>query len=201
VLTSGNIVLLLAGDYSPLEGMDCTRQLVPITGKPLLQRTWEQIQPFGFHTVIVTPHESIYSLFPYHFEPKRYDLGAQTLLSTKSIWGDRTFVLMGDTLYSGEVVNIIMSSETGLGFYGNKDEISGIVFDTVHSDAIITALEQVGTHKPWSWVFYRLLCGFGIREHSFDDRYHFIPDGDPTRDFDSVRVYHKFLEEHSWAKS
>lgn len=197
----GNVILILTADYKFLEGMECPRQLIPIAGEPLLQRTWKQIQPYGFHNFVVTPHEQIQRLFPFCFEPGRYDYGAQTFLSTRPVWGTRTFILLGDVLYSGEAISMIMSDENDVGFYGDRHEICGIVFDRTQFDTIATALEGVGTHKPWLWVFYRLFCGFGVKEHSFDNRYHFLPDGDLTRDFDTIKVYRDYLEKHPWARS
>lgn len=198
-----SIALIMAGDFSPLEDGGPTRQMLPISGEPLLQRTWKQLQPFGIPILIVADHRSICNVFDNCIAPDpQSNTGAMMLLDTQSVWGDRTFVLMGDTVYSDDVINMIMSNENDLSFYGDHSEIYGVVFEKNQINRVVDALENVGAgYSWWLWVFYRMLCGFDATSHRFDDLiYHFIPEGDYTRDFDSIDYYHKFLREHEWAR-
>lgn len=201
-MITGNVALILAGQGSCLEGMECPRVLIPISGEPLLVRTWDQLQKFDVLPMVVTPHRPIYSLFPHCFIPKHSATGPETLLSTRPIWGDRTYVLMGDVIYADSVMNTIMADENILSVYGSKDEIVGIVFSKKRTLRVETALQGTWTHKPWLWAFYRLLCGVGVSNHQFDDAiYYHIPEEGYTRDIDTIVQYRKFLEEYPWARS
>ena len=199
-----DIVLIMAGDFSPLEDGGPTRQMLAIGGQPLIQRTWEQVQPFGVPTLIVASHDSICDLFPNDtIAPSpQSSTGALMLLDTQFVWGDRTFVLMGDTAYSDDVISMVMSDRNELSFYGDRSEIYGIVFERNQVGKVAEALKKVDPgYSWWLWVLYRILCGFPMTSHRFDDTvYHFTPDGDYTRDFDSINYYQKFLEEHEWAR-
>ena len=198
-MITGDSAIILAGQGSCLEGMECPRVFVPVGGKPLLVRTREQVQKFEVFPMIVTPHKPIYSQFPHCFVPEYSDTGAETLLSARPIWGDRTYVLMGDVLYSDEVMHMIMIDRNILSVYGDKDEIFGIVFAKKRAHMVTAALGGTWTHRPWLWAFYRLLCGFGVTSHRFDDTiYHRTPEGDYTQDFDTIQKYQKFLEKHVW---
>ena len=93
------------------------KQLIDINGVPLICRTIEQVKPFDHNIILIAP-EPFNDIIPagislttlgYREHEKRPLLDG--ILRCKKFWTERTFILLGDVIYSNYAIETIFSVE------------------------------------------------------------------------------------------
>lgn len=218
---SNNLILILcAGRASKWKG-PVPKQCALVEGKPLIQRTVGQVAEtwacqdiyiitHDVHVVGGVSHGAFVSIPTYH----RYVCG--TLLSTMHLWPghDRVTVLLGDVVYSPELLSAIDKDALpeGIRFYGSEYErwaitwkhgFNGIMIETLVSSMRLAikgyALDKLATP-------FRLLADHPLRKPYGSGAAPYRPelytlwDHDYVDDFDYVEEYDKWLKQNPWAQ-
>lgn len=191
-------LILAAGDSDRWKGR-IPKQLIQIRNEPLISGTIRQIR-HKRHYIITHNQEIIGALNgSEHFEPKQQRWITETLLSTKSLWGERTLVLLGDVIYSDEAIDLMLNCTKPLSVFGCKWEIFGLSFSGQNINEVRTSLsvaiehaEQGGRGKLWE--FYRTYCGIPLSNTQTLEKEVFVPIDDRTNDIDSIEEYFLHLQ-------
>ena len=207
-------LIVAAGESERWHG-ECPKQLVDVAGEPLLTRTLRQLAALGQSPVVVTHKPEIEAVAERCFKPQRRRWLAETVLSTRRLWRGMTVVLLGDVVWTDEVLRRVMTAGRSPRVYGNYNEIYAVAFARQDWERVIGALERAvedaeagGRGKLWQ--FYRALCRReNLHRHHWDyDIFEVVPsDGTPagnhaafTQDFDTLEDYHRFLDRWPWAR-
>jgi len=186
--------------------------LAEIEGMPLVVRTCKQLEKFGYEAVVVTHNEEVQKAVKTYFVPEVHGAWSETLMSTKSLWADRTVALHGDVIFSEKLLERILAEDRPLQFHGRPGDAYAIVFKRDAWPEILAALETAIADYKVSitardngliWPFYRALCGWPLHpeRHRGDRLYTHWTEKDYAQDIDAVRDYRKFLEKHAWARA
>jgi len=146
-------LILCAGQAQRFDGI--VKQLIPLTvGETILSRMIRQLHNRGFvkdeiHVVVAPESQEIYNALKSQdvmAAVSRQNFGnTHTALMTKDLWVDNTFILLGDVVYSQQVMDTIVSHEKDIVFFGDIWEIFGVQF-TDHKLAE-TAFKHGMLHK------------------------------------------------------
>ena len=209
------ILILASGDPRRDWTDENPCQLAPIAGQPLLLYTLAQLKSRGHDTnvTVVTHSMTIATVVPQYFYPEVHFYWAETVLSTRLIWTERTIILHGDVIFSPTVLDSILAEKASIAFHGSMGEAFGIVFTTESharirialADAIEDAPKDLPMRKGRGlvWQFYRAFNGTHLHKHVHNwDIYRLAPKDDYTCDIDhSIKKHTAFLENHPWARS
>ena len=130
------VLSLCAGNATRFNGE--LKQLLPIGGgETILGRQLRQVKNFG------VPEEDIFvvtrsaEIVEYTAKlgiqteyPSSCSKTCDTALSTHKLWGEKTVILLGDVIYSNDVIKIILSVDTPIKFFGDLWEIYAVAFNT-----------------------------------------------------------------------
>jgi hypothetical protein len=108
---SSQILIMACGSAFLDRGFKVNRHLVPIAGIPMILRTVRQLAEREHRPTIATYHEGIKRVVggeADYFLPEYHRWYPETFLHTCSLWTDYNVVLLGDTVYSDEVLDEIM---------------------------------------------------------------------------------------------
>jgi len=214
MVNTPTILILASGDPRRDWTMESPCQLAPVEGQPLILRTLSQLQTRGHNenVTVVTHKPAIISVVPRHFIPNPRFYWAETVLSTRLLWTERTIILHGDVIFSSAVLDSILSDTSPIAFYGSMGEVFGITFTSDrHADmriALVVAIHDAPLDLPYRkgrglvWQFYRALNGTHLHRHVHNwDIYRLVPKDDYTCDIDHSRKKHAaFLEKYEWAR-
>lgn len=178
-------IILAAGEAVRFHGI--RKQLLTLpNGDTLLERQIRQVRERGGLPFVVTLDESLaqYARFSGASVIEPYDQRfiVSSLLSTRDYWHkDRTLVLLGDVLYSKEVMDDLFMRTMHLGIWLNGRDVYALSFTPKHwvgielglRAEIISAEEWRRTGKLRSWFETVFPRPFAV---AVDDY---------TRDFDS----------------
>ena len=172
------------------------KQLLPVHGVPLLNRTVQQVLYRGQTPVVVTHDDSIAAVAQRAgagcIMPRYRDKTCSTLWSTRGLWQERTVVLLGDVYYKQRCFNAVLGFDGKLAFFGDVDEIFGVSF-TPHRalDHAITRARH--TKRGKLWELYRACEGLDLEEHVIRTNgiFHYVDDG--TADVDTWEEYKALL--------
>ena len=190
-------------------------QMAMVEGQPLILRTLSQLKERGhdWRVTVVTHKPAIMSIIQHYFIPSPRFYWAETVLSTRILWTDRTIILHGDVIFSPAVLDAILADTAPIAFHGAMGEAFGITFTTEHHHRILTALEDAKEDAPKDlpmrkgrglvWQFYRAFNGTHLHKHVHNwDIYRLAPKDDYTCDIDhSIKKHTEFLEKYAWARS
>ena len=208
-------VLILAAGNAVRIGGEC-KQLLHIGNTTILGRIIKQVRERGYDPVVVTHHEMIQSYAADiwdigYFVPEKHSVTCETLLSTESLWTNRTIVLLGDVIYSNATMDAIFDVATNkeefiTRVFGDHWEVFAIVlileegFDCYGYERIRQSLESAKDYRGGKLrFFYRLLMGFDIDEKEKEGEpletvvFYYIHDW--TRDIDMPSQYERALIE------
>ena len=189
-------------------------QMAMVEGEPLILRTLSQLKTWGHdqNVFTVTHKEPIKAVVPRYFAPEPRFYWAETVLSTHTLWTERTIILHGDVIFSPAVLESILTEKAPIAFHGAMGEAFGITFTTeAHAriwcalaDAIEDAPKDIPNRKGRGlvWQFYRAFNGTHLHKHVHNwDIYRLTPEDDYTCDIDhSIKKHTEFLEKHAWAR-
>lgn len=200
------ILILCAGDSKRFSWEGRSKHRLIVYSEELLTRMVRQCSERGEKPTIVTHRPEIlrglvdygYSLF----DPQYREYTCDTLRSTSPLWDERVTVLLGDVIYSDELLNEILLQHRPIMFWGSQfdGEIYSLSF-TDHSEIIRGLFEvkrrvSMGHHGQLWQLFYSLndLCP-QVHPNSIPLKYFsYVSSTDITQDFDSVEDYEKFIE-------
>jgi hypothetical protein len=215
------VLILACGSANHRRGFKVNRHLVPVAGVPMILRTVRQLAERGHRPTIATYHEDIKRVVggeADYFLPEYYRWYPETLLYTRPLWADFNAVLLGDTIYSDEVLDEILSClhEDALWIHGKPfgDFDAGVTFSRqFHSrvaqaccDAVGGIIERKRKHGADAWVgstgpFMRALHGIDLwtTPDRLDYEYHRVIDVGFSKDFDKPGQYDAWLKNNEWA--
>jgi hypothetical protein len=213
---------MAAGESARWE-KDYPKQLAKVGNHTVISRIAAQLEYLkNDHTdpIIVARDNRIirewHDVGPFHGifnpDPRHRFFLARGLLHTREIWGDkRTIFLLGDVIYSNEIIeHIVRSTREKMGevrFWLGKGEIFAIAIDWRAYDAMHGVMREVNEFASRqygsvpihtigkAWHIYRLYNGLPLDSNSTK----LMPTGflvdDYTVDIDKLADYHKFTKE------
>lgn len=215
------ILILACGSAFHDRGFKINRHLIPIAGVPMILRTVRQIGEHGHRPVIVTYHGDIKQAVEDeadYFLPEHHRWYPETFLHTRPLWTDYNAVLLGDTVYSDEVLDEIMSylGQDALWIHGKPygDFDAGVTFSEQFADIVAQACERAVAgieqhkreHGAEAWVgstgpFMRALHNIDLwtTPDRRDYLYHHEVKVGYTKDFDQPGQYEAWLKNNEWA--
>lgn len=190
------VIILAAGKSTRFNGV--IKQLLPIGRDTILGRMIKQCHLLGYDdpTIMVrSVADSIkymdYTTHPYIAE--KHDTTCDTILSSQPLWGDRTIVLLGDVIYSPEVINSIFKYTGEFSVWGNSWEIFAMSFSRKVWYDLIVALEKGSKYKLGKIRYmYKYYIGIEPDKKEIDGTPpgpHFVYTHDWTRDIDMQQEY------------
>lgn len=183
-------LVLCAGDAMRMGGVK--KQLLPIGNRTILGRILHQLYKREQRTILITHDTEIALFHDLVHSPKNRETTCDTLLSTVHLWGNRTIVLLGDVIYSGDIMDKIMNCHEPIKVFGNSAEIFALVFDKNFHEEIKLLLHKGSKRFPGKLrCFFHAYCDFepgrGVAEPL--DNEVFFRTHDWTRDVDSPHEY------------
>jgi len=211
------ILILCAGEHKRWANyLGIPKQLISINGESLLERMVRLLRNKGYYNIVIVSHDERLRLSNCgFFRPSSFRWIAQTLLSTYSLWTDKTIILLGDVFFTERAINTITKSSRGINVYGRPNvsrftftkygEIFALLFDKNNWDKIKAHAEIVcrdaglgGRGKLWE--FYRSLAGYPLTEHKIENEI-FNTIHDLTDDIDDPAKYDRIIRIYTYATS
>jgi hypothetical protein len=200
------VLILAAGEARRFKGID--KQLLPVGDETIINRIVRQVKDRGSTSNIVTTNDEIIrstrDTNVSYIRPMSSETVCDTLRSAESSWSviNRTIVLLGDVVYSKQLMNTIFGLKGELRVVGNTWEIFALSFsDETHvQDRILEYLNKAHkTHPAKLRTFYRLYCGFEpdvkVYEGQPLENKVFVWSNDWSNDMDSWEKYQTFVKE------
>jgi len=223
-INNTKILILCAGDGTRWDNyLGVPKQLIPINGEPLLNRTLRLLCDHGYNDIAIIAHDNRLNLKGVEFfKPPQFRWTIETLLSTQPLWAEKTIVLLGDVFYTNQALATILSSNQGVHVYGRHGQ--NLFTYTPHGELFAISFEENDHYKMKKhlniarsdafsggrgkiWEFYRSLAGFPLNEHKKplneqrkEDEI-FISIHDLTDDIDRPKEYDKVIKRYSYAAS
>jgi len=195
------IIILASGTQERWKG-EGLKQLSLINNVPLIERTLDQLDN---KAVVITVHRELMK-YPYYI-PSGCRWTVETFLSTQSLWGDRTIVLLGDVLYSEADLKTILDYDGDHSVFGSflQGELFAFSFSHTVNSKILFHLKRVIFHAQFGgrgklWELYRSLVGLPLHWHRKRD--HFVEISGST-DFDTYDEYKQYIHDGTvkkWSK-
>lgn len=198
-------IILCAGSGERWGGyLGVPKQLVRIGKEALLDRTVRLLRENGVTNIhVVSNDERLKVEHVNLFSPALSRWTVETLLSTRSLWAERTVVLLGDVFYSEDAMRAAIEFDGPVRVFGRSGpswftscewaEIFAVSFTREAIGRIAHAADcalqaAAGGGKGKLWQMYYSLLGSPMDEHRIDSDVFFVID-DFTDDFDSPEDY------------
>ncbi len=202
------VLILCAGDSKRFSWEGRSKHRLIVYGEELLTRMVRQCSERGEKSTIVTHRpEILRGLFDYDYSlfiPQHREYTCDTLRSTHPLWGnERVTVLLGDVIYSDELIDEILSNQKPIMFWGRSALVREIYSLSFTDRSEITrGLGDVmgrvseGYHGQLWQLFYSLNdLSPDCHPNSLPLKYFsYVSPLDHTQDFDRVEDYEKFIE-------
>ena len=217
ILSKTSIIILCAGEAERWNNyLGIPKQLITIGGETLLERTVRLCRAKNNYDIhIVSNNDLLRTETCNYFEPSKHQWIVETLLSTQSLWNEKTIILLGDVFFTQKAIHTILKSDENFHFYGRFGaskytsttwgEIFALSFSRYEWPNLITNAQQVclqaksgGRGKLWE--LYRSLAGFLPEEHKVENNI-FISIHDFTDDFDSPIEYKANIRRYEYLTS
>jgi hypothetical protein len=180
-------LIFAAGTGSRWAAKGYPKQLHPLRGVPILNRTVGQLLERGARPVIVTADPRLNVPGAEIFEPTGRRWLVESIISTHSLWRGEMLGLFGDVCWTHEAMDVLCST-TGLRFLGRSHasrktggcpELFGWTFGPSDYDRLMRGLQvglahalakdPTGEHYDYMtgaiWQPYRAIEGLPIDEH------------------------------------
>lgn len=114
------------------------KQLAIVNNRPLIEHILHELP----QAVVVT-HRDELKVYP-SITPLRHEYVLETILSTQHLWGERTIILLGDTLYDPKDMNTILEYNGEFSIFGSSTqvEIFAVSFTAVHKQRLLQHLYE-----------------------------------------------------------
>lgn len=191
------------------------KQLVKIGKESTLERAVRLIRELGVTDITSISHDNKLTVDGCGlFRPSARRCTAETMLSSCSLWSNRTVILLGDVFFTKPAIHQILRSRRNIGVFGrrgpnqfngrNHGEIFAIAFDREQKGLIEnTTARVIGLFEKgaWGnlWDFYHVIVGLPLWSSDVEDDV-FLEIHDLTDDFDSpndflssIAIYERFV--------
>ncbi len=96
------------------------KQLAPIMGQPLLERTLQQLHDLGHKDIHIISNDSrLHLAHANAFMPGQQAYPVDVLAATEPLWQKEQLVLLGDVYYTDAVLRTMLSAKTPLMLFGH----------------------------------------------------------------------------------
>lgn len=196
------VLILAAGKQQRWGSEYPIKQLLPIGNTTIIERIARQVM--SYDPVVVTCNPELLHLFPASYCPKNHRWTCETLLNTKEIWSSQNYILLGDTVYSSQLLKKLFDCADRFRVFGNPWEIFCLTFQPSRAlenrlQTTIAKAEQskgIGTLRQ----FFRLYTGTTERNDISNPFFELIDHiTDYTNDIDTPKQYENFLREWMYA--
>lgn len=197
-------LILAAGKGTRWHGLPVKQLLDIINGEPLIMRIVRQVKARGRTPIVVTHHKSIAdAVYPHAniYAPAKHDKTCETLLSCKSLWGEHTPVLLGDTIYSKNIMDMILTRRRPITFFGDRWEIYALSFMREAWEEIEYGIQKAILHRAGRLRYlYRALVGRKLDDQESEEElraqpiFHYMSWADWTTDIDKQDQYNLFIQ-------
>lgn len=97
------------------------KQLIEIGGETLLDRAIRLLKRDGVSDIHVVTHNQLLKQEGIKtFAPEKYEWTVESLLSTRTLWKEKTLVLLGDVFYTNKAMHRIVTSPNSIGVFGRS---------------------------------------------------------------------------------
>ena len=217
VSESTKVLILCAGESTRWANyLDVPKQLISFNGESLMNRMVRLLHNKGFYDVVVISHDERLRLSNCgFFKPSKHRLTVETLLSTRSLWTDKTLILLGDVFFTEKAINTITNSDQGIHVYGRPGasrytfslhgEIFAISFEQNSWDRVVAHTENARRDAEMGgrgklWELYRSFAGYSLNEHRIENEI-FISIHDLTDDIDYPYDYNRLVKIFTYVAS
>jgi len=202
-------VIILAATPEPSSwNSDTPRHLLNIGGEPLILRTIRQLDEMGYKATVVTDKPEVKEIVPRWQDPRNHRWIVSTILSSRSLWKDRTVILPGDVVWDIYILGFVLGCNEYPQFYGDAKEIHAVTFRQEHFTQVESALTETEIIFDqdggwcWLWHFYRVLTGrdiydddmYGEWKHWRTIRTLHTPAKSCITDFDTIEEYYEWFK-------
>ena len=177
------------------------KQLLPIPpGETIIARQIRQINRLGYSPVIVTHQEELARIGEC-FVPENRETLCNSMLSTASLWSDRTVIILGDVIFTKYGIELLFSEVKPVAVVGNSAEMYGMSFLRGEHDkvkeclATASQIEDQGSRGKMRY-FYKTYTGVPMGPYS--ERKVLAWLWDATNDVDSQEEYNNTVAQ--WNK-
>jgi hypothetical protein len=194
------VLILAAGECKRWEGKR-PKQLLLIEGESIINRI-ERLA--GNEAITVTHNPLIQQYVKRSFIPYHHRCTAETVFNTRSLWLERTIILLGDVIFTPAAMEDILTCDKPIAFFGRDPELFALSFDETMQSRLIGCLRKAtdraihdvkkcGLGKLWQ--VYRCWCGFPLNEHRLENDV-FVKIDDSTTDIDTQGEYLEYLRRY-----
>jgi len=194
-------VILASGSQRRWDG-NYPKQLLSIGGETLLSRMRRQmiIESNVYPSIITDNTEIIHMYAGNCYIPNNSDTVIDSLMSSSALWGEITYVLLGDVYYTKKAIDILTTAPHYKIVFGDEVEIFALRFYSSQIIELISAAKRAKAFPAHNsefklWNLYRALEGYRDDEHKLGSQFCLIEDD--TQDFDCVEDYLSFMDEKS----
>lgn len=194
--------IILAAGNQKRWGEYPIKQLLPIGNMTIIERTVKMCNDRGFRPTIATHRTEFDYLEADIFKPHDRRYTVDTLFSTCFLWDDRTCILLGDVIYSHNILDMTFGCQDKFRAFGNEWEIFSLSFsDKVKTNVLQKLLDTIrqaenGKHKGTLRNFCQNLFGVEGPIHHLPHFTKICHFNDYTNDVDSPEEYENFLKQH-----
>jgi hypothetical protein len=199
------VLVLAAGEQARWEIGQGIKQFLPIDKETLIGRIQRQAVDRGQYATVITWRSDIMKASKSYYLIHRPDERrwiAETLRTTRWLWEPRVIVLLGDVVYSKQIMDSIFEYGGPVRFWGNTGEIYALSFDSRMFEKIDEALDKAIRHAEFEGGLgklrkvYQALAGFPFDINNTNHSYfETVLHHDYTQDFDTVQEWHNFVRE------
>ena len=152
ILESTKVLILCAGESTRWGNyLGVPKQLILINGESLLERMVRLLRAQGYYDIEVISHDERLLLSNCgFFKPSRFRWTVESLLSTHSLWKDKTLVLLGDVFFTEPAIYTIINSGQGIHIYGRP----GPSKYTFSQYGEIFAIMRIPIFEKWMYLNY-----------------------------------------------
>lgn len=212
------VIILAGGGTRKGWTLEHPKVMAEVEGKPIVLRVVQQVRDREHECIVLADNkhvvQAVMKTVACYVSPPHppemdwhYERPVGGLANSVFLWSkrERTVLLCGDTAYPDEAMDAILADKSLVSVWGNWEEIVAITFAPEEyqrmEEAVYDALHNKESGIGHLWVLYRVLCGFNVNAHKFDDVI-FKDLGRETYmiDFDSVEKHEKWLENNPWAQ-
>lgn len=194
------VLIWAAGSAVRFDGV--TKQLLQINGEAIIKRTIRLLRTYhGIEPIVITRKADIKQAIDcWYYTPGNNKWLTDTIVSTRSLWTDRTVCLYGDCMYTHKTLRRILDCRDDLRFFSRKGELVGFTFTPerhrflLDKCAYVTAEAEKGRArtKGKGWCLFRACAGQSLNDRNVDSPL-MVRVQDRTTDIDSAASYNKKL--------
>ena len=192
------LITLAAGEGVRWQGKGL-KQLAVVDKKPLIEHQLDRVPS----ALVVSHHPQLHK-YP-HVVPAKHQFILETLLSTKTLWTDRTTILLGDVYFDPADLNLVLSCREEFAVFGSKSqvEIFALSFTKNYHPQILHHLYRALDHaynggRGKLWEFYHSFIHSPLsKKRALGGNFVNLSE---TTDIDSLKDYRNLVKKRPFKK-